>query len=217
MPYPAKTYEPRYNDPDWLNERETLFAKYCLPSVQAQTLRDFEWIMMIDAGLPNKNRIWMTEQDERIHLLEVDYSNFKDRLRDHVRCEGILCTSRIDSDDAIRADYLESVRDTRGTMPVCVEYPDGLRYDVRTRKMRRHHYLGNPFQSMVELGDNPLTCHAGGHGGLHRKAERRDFLPSLGWMQIIHGGNLRNDDAGGARVTRSDIGDFPLAQELLGA
>ena len=41
-------------DPEWLKGRQTLFEKFCLPSVLSQTNKDFEWILVADERTPEE-------------------------------------------------------------------------------------------------------------------------------------------------------------------
>ena len=51
-----RRHDPMRLDPDWLAGRFDLFEKYCLPSVAAQTARDFHWLVYFDAGTPEPIR-----------------------------------------------------------------------------------------------------------------------------------------------------------------
>lgn len=44
------------NRPGWLAQRFDLFERYCLPSVAAQTVRDFKWIIYFDKDTPEDFR-----------------------------------------------------------------------------------------------------------------------------------------------------------------
>ena len=43
-------------DPKWLTERQTLFEKFCLPSVMSQTNKNFEWILIADVRTPEVSK-----------------------------------------------------------------------------------------------------------------------------------------------------------------
>ena len=51
-----KRSDPIRLDPEWLAGRFDLFEKYCLPSVAAQTARDFHWLVYFDAATPEPLR-----------------------------------------------------------------------------------------------------------------------------------------------------------------
>src|SRR4051812_38875530 len=65
---------------DWLRARLDLFAKYCAPSVNAQTEKGFRWLLLLDENIPlwvdNAARALVT-QDSQIVRMSVPWSRYK--------------------------------------------------------------------------------------------------------------------------------------------
>ena len=55
MPTPGRESHIR-SRPGWLAGRFELFERYCLPSIAAQTTRDFHWVVYFDVETPPEFR-----------------------------------------------------------------------------------------------------------------------------------------------------------------
>jgi hypothetical protein len=118
----------------WLKERQVLFEKFTLPSVQAQTCKDFEWILVSDERTPDefkkvlesypatvmyhdfRNYKWgAPKQESDIMQRSVDLEYIKGALVEFLSCrllyqEDYVITSRLDNDDAISKDHIEKIQ-----------------------------------------------------------------------------------------------------------
>ena len=56
----TKNNELLLND-QWMDERMALFADFCLPSVVAQTNKNFKWLLYFDTDTSEKHRAQITE------------------------------------------------------------------------------------------------------------------------------------------------------------
>ncbi len=179
-------------DPEWLTERHQLFEQYCLPSVQSQTNKNFEWVLIADAHTPDifKSKI-------NAYPAEVIYFDFEDfdlklpeKALRHIRWEAwrgvnleyaiapplrdyigtldtdYVITSRLDSDDAISTNHIAKIQKY-----VTDEWGDGDRFWlnlVRGWKLCEgsvypSNGLKNPYISFVEPPDNLLTAYQVSH------------------------------------------------------
>jgi hypothetical protein len=95
--------------PHRLEQRFKLFDVFCLPSVLAQTTKDFTWLILIDPELKPQYRDRLhalTRGHPETHLVEatsLDDLNHLDWLRPYVTRPGVthIATTNIDDDDLV--------------------------------------------------------------------------------------------------------------------
>ncbi|MBO7458343.1 MAG: hypothetical protein J6T80_03715 [Paludibacteraceae bacterium] len=190
--------------PAWLEERIRLFKEYCLPSVLHQTCRDFIWILVGDIRTPNpyKQRVehfasvmpqirviwWPFDADDEDY--HIPYKNLGG-----IYAEGkdALITSRLDSDDALPANYIERVQKVaQSGVEGIVSFPVGKQTFVRDNKSYRVHYVPNHFTSRIERSGFE-TIMAYNHALLEDAQFHIVETEEPMWEEIVHGGNVSND------------------------
>ncbi len=204
-------------DPEWLKERHRLFEEYCLPSVMAQTNKDFEWILVADSRTPKQFR-----RKLRAYPASVLYHDFgatewdlnpATQPRHNLACNleyavaaplssyigtpdtDYIITSRLNSDDAISIDYIDRVQ--KNATPG----EEGGRFWVNLTKgyklvdsyVYNHSGLQNPFISFVEPPEEILTTYQVTHGeAIQTGYPVRQVEGEPTWLHIAHHGNLLN-------------------------
>ena len=145
-----------YNNPnvknpeEWMEHRMKLFDEITLPSVMLQTSRNFTWLLAFDVSntptwIINKYREFPNITP--IHLYPADY----------VRCTGIhkdgdwIITSRLDNDDMILPEYIETVQSYFDETFKLVD-TDGVKHVIATGKEYTPARKSNnsPFISLIE-------------------------------------------------------------------
>ena len=194
---------------EWLEHRFALFERYCLPSVAAQSCKDFQWIVLFDSKTPEafRERIEgyrslcpqlipvFVEPENGRYFANIFRGEVSKRLNaDHV------ITTYLDNDDALAVGFVEDVQRRAATLPdgTFISYVDGYQYYTDRSYMMRIHYPRNHFVSVVESG-NPLTLKTiygyGSHYYLDSipgsKIERVSSCPL--WCEVIHDRNMGND------------------------
>lgn len=123
--------------PQWLEERIELFAKYCVPSVAAQSEEDFGWLIFCDENTAPEDLDRIRSFDHRICIVlfasRVGPSRAKERspktsnpshgnpgaevvlstssMARYIRPEvGVVVSTRLDNDDALHCHALQRVR-----------------------------------------------------------------------------------------------------------
>ena len=193
---PRRRYETRK---DWLDYRLKLFQKYTLPSVQAQTYKDFDWWLIIDPTFPG-----ITEYKEQLsrfaNILEIE-ETFTEKqvavgeaLKDRYRDEWV-CSTRLDSDDIISNDFIEQVVNNAQLCESYILFPKG--YMMKEDKVCPRTYHVNPFVSYVERAD-PFksvfrTCHTKFTKYCARNNVPIVTISTPSWIQVDHGDNIKNN------------------------
>lgn len=191
----------------WLEHRFALFERFCLPSVMAQTCRDFEWIVLFDSMTPERYRsridgyreacpqltpVFVEPGDGR-HFARIFREQAMARLR-----AGRVLTTYLDNDDALHVGFVEDLqgRASQACDGTFFYYDDGYQYYADDRYLLRIHYPRNHFVSVVEGRDAFRGIFGyGSHyyidtiGGV--RIEHVRDLPM--WCEVVHGKNMVND------------------------
>jgi hypothetical protein len=198
--------------PGWLESRLALFTAYCLPSVAAQTITSFEWLIFFDKDTP------VAFQDEVSALTRifpfrpvytdmVHVGNVGSMIGPLFGAEEWLLTTRLDSDDAIEVMFVERLRDalTFGGTQV-YNFRHGLVYSVeRQNRLYSHVDESNAFASLLEPARGAVkTIWGEWHTNLDRLGKVNQILGGAAWMQVVHGGNISNR----VRGVRVPVHDF---------
>ena len=194
---------------EWLEHRFALFERYCLPSVAAQSCKDFQWIVLFDSKTPAAFR-------ERIEgyrslcpqlvpvFVEPEngryFANiFRSEVSKRLNADRVI-TTYLDNDDALAVGFVEDVQKRAAELPdgTFISYTDGYQYYTDHSYVMRIYYPRNHFVSVVESG-NPLTLKTiygyGSHYYINNipgsRIERVASSPL--WCEVIHDRNMGND------------------------
>jgi hypothetical protein len=209
-----QTENPKGLQPEWLNRRLELFDLYCYPSLKQQTVQDFSWLVLFDSRTPD----WFREKLNK-------YSSWKAFIPVYLDCplpeeagcppslkaaiaEQVpagsthLITTRIDNDDAIARNFLDSVRECyRGQDSQGIVFPIG--YQLYGGKLYLEYSRGNHFVSLVEklAGGSFSTVFVQPHNQLYLAAPILQVWRKPMWLEVLHGGNLANRYTHGLTVS----------------
>jgi len=154
---------PAIKNPDeWMEHRMKLFDEITLPSVMCQTCTNFIWLLAFAPETPK----WIIDKYnlfphiDIIHKYPADYV----RLNSHYlwphkireRINGWLITSRLDNDDMIMPEYIETVQSYFDETFKLVDV-NGYQYDLATGKHYDPDRAGctSPFISLIEQVGTP--------------------------------------------------------------
>ena len=144
-----------YNNPKvedaevWMKHRMELFDKYTLPSVMMQTCKNFTWLLAFDKKTP----IWITDKYKEFPNIDIirEYpADWVRRYWGHTKGDWII-TSRLDNDDEILPEYIETVQSYFDKTFKLVD-TDGYQHDLATGKLYDPDRAGctSPFISLIE-------------------------------------------------------------------
>lgn len=204
------------NQPGWLEERFELFERYCLPTVAAQTLRDFHWIVFFDQETPAafKDRIERLRKVQEFHpyytgLFPAD--GWANAIREVLgpQLEGTrLLTTRLDNDDGLACDYVERLRDEASLietlkMPIAFNFTQG--FILYQNRLYSHRHTSNAFASLFEsFGMSMRTVATIPHMDLENQVALHQIDGPGAWLQVIHETNVSNKIRG-LRVSARDV------------
>ena len=189
-------------DMNWLLERQKLFEKYTLPSIEGQHNKDFEWLLISDARTPDSFKNVMDRWPAR--TIYKDWSNYQwaelpgikvdSPMGLAVRIETIadvvaeaigqqdtdyVITSRLDNDDIIAKEHMSRIQgyaselwETKG-LKFWVTMTRG--YRLCGDKIYPINSKCSSFVSFVEDPENLQTCYACVHTMTERDAKSKGF------------------------------------------
>ena len=194
---------------EWLDHRFDLFEKYCLPSIEAQSCKDFIWIVLFDSKTPDdyKIRIGKYQSDcPQLVPVYVEPQNgryFADIFRKEVLnrlSHQRVITTYLDNDDALSIHFVEDLQKRAGLLSdgIFINYIDGYQYYTDHNYLIHIHYSRNHFMSVVEEG-NPATLKTIYGYGSHYYIEKipgariEHIKNQPMWCEVIHEKNIGND------------------------
>lgn len=217
----------------WLVHRFSLFEKYCLPSINKQTYKNFEWIVLFDSTTPEafKKRVEKYQKEcpqlTPIYVEPKDGQRFAQIFREKVifilnnqefenmRMWPRVLTTYLDNDDALSINFVEDVQRRAAKLAngTFVNYIDGYQYYTDHNYMMQIHYPRNHFMSVVEDGNADTLKTIYGYGS-HYYIEKIPGVKIVAvknqpmWCEVIHEKNMGNDAyfLGAKRV--NDAKDF---------
>ena len=201
---------------EWLERRFQLFEEFCLPSVAAQSDKNFYWFCMFDIDTPNiyRNQIeaykkiapqivplFMT-QDEAI---KDDDKYLKDQIKKRLDADDkVLVTSQLDNDDAIHSDFVKDINNlakNESAQDAFYVFKYGYQYYTEADFLLKIYYPNNHFPARMEkdLTDFKLVLSIR-HSHLRKKSLREkikivkvDDKHKPLWVEVIHSKNVSND------------------------
>lgn len=209
--------------PEWLEHRFQLFERYTLPSLSAQTCKDFKWIVLIDRETPQayKERLeGCVERCPNLHIIrvrsdkgylstqvfrEVIQRDMKEVYGENFK-DGQVLTTWMDNDDSLAIDFVERVQQEAAKLsvkrPTFIVFHYGLQYFTQREVAVRHRFKNNHFISLIEViqsDDLPKTVFGyGNHWYVYSFDEQCDIhqvanKDKAAWIEVVHNRNVAND------------------------
>ena len=142
-------------DEEYLQKRFELFDKYTFPSVNAQTDKDFTWVLMLNEKTPQKFKDILENYKVKANVNIVLAYTGEDKgypagvISKYINVNTkYLLTCRCDNDDMVAKNYIEKIKEN--FRPVHNTYIDFIRGyclntntgTINTYKYRSCHFLG---------------------------------------------------------------------------
>jgi hypothetical protein len=185
---------------DWLEHRFSLFERFRLPSVKAQTCGNFVWVIFCDPDipLPFRDRIFAYAQWKTLRPIffrnVFEQGMARAAVSNLARGHSHLITSRLDNDDAICRTFVESVQHRfRSQEFEFLNFTNGYILDTDDGgRVWSGRHTSNAFISLVERTADYSTVYCGNHTELHRQGPVTQIPEPAAWLQVVHGRNLSN-------------------------
>jgi hypothetical protein len=123
----------RNKDKDkWVRNRLDLMEQVCLKSLKSQKSQNFKWIVLVDDKTPPFLLLFIIATVEPYgKVITTPTLSSKDWIDDTVDDDGVLYSTRLDSDDALHPNFILLTQDLAAkfvtSMPygekVCIDFP----------------------------------------------------------------------------------------------
>lgn len=181
----------------WLTHRVALFERYCLPSVMAQSIRNFSWIVYFDPASPDWLKARVAQYSATgiltpVYRASVSREQLVGDIHEATGGRGeLLATTNLDNDDAIAVDFVERIQAIpRPANRTAVFLVRGLIQGQAGTYLRVDR--DNAFCTVIEPSGAPTTCWADWHMLLRRSMPVVELAGAPGWLQVVHGENVSN-------------------------
>ena len=179
---------------EWLEYRLGLLRRYTLPSVAAQTVSSFTWLLFCDESTDAEILEELRMEERRLSTLQLALTGNSRAPLDLVRAmvqpdTDVLITTRLDSDDAIAKRYVERIQSYAETFHhsrherIIVNCPRGYRLQLGDDRPRlyRDWMPNSPFHSLFERPRRTSveTVLSGVHETLRRRYADQRRLETL--------------------------------------
>ncbi len=206
----------------WLHDRFELFERYCLPSLESQTEKNFSWVLFFDSQSPDwaREQVAAIQESSELNIrpvyVEGPFSGAvaAATLPGTAELGVSILTTRIDNDDCVASDFIASIQYVAAnlTAPALINFVNGAQ--LHEGRIYRRPYRMNPFISFLESPNwvrTVRTVFVKGHDELEGLAPIHDIKTSEPmWLQVVHGTNIANEVVG-LRTRGHGISDrFPI-------
>lgn len=217
---PGKEFALR-TQPGWLEGRFELFERYCLPSVAAQTNRDFDWIIYFDIDTPSEFKARIERLREVFPFTPYYTGLFRGEgwarsVRETYELNTpLLLSTRLDNDDALASDFMERLHANVAAHDHALgsyNFSNGL---IRSgTSLYAHRHESNAFSSLLEpVSPDLRTAPATQHMHIAKSGPVYQIEGPAMWLQIVHETNVSNKIRG-ARVPPHEVA---VSERFLGA
>lgn len=216
------------NDYPYLSERFDIFNKFTKPSLEAQTNKNFIWLI-----ITNPNHISLFSKFNQINVKVIpsiepypSWSVVYSTINKNPLTEYIIST-RICNDDAIHKDFVKSIQNEFLLNPTSrILDSKGYRYLIDTKILytqdKYNQNFPTPFCSLVYKNNYklisanykdqslPSLIMEKAHDTLHKFYPVTIFTEQRMWCQTIHGYNKLMKGEGNEIVELSKLKDFNI-------
>ena len=207
----------------WLRHRADLFEAYCLPSLAAQTCKDFVWVLLLDAESPEwlqkRTEAWK-QQVPQIRIIKVkpEASPYFAQIFKEVAAAIIkqkqaeqraavatkrLLTTYLDNDDALRCDFVEHLQSEASSVAdkTFINYRWGLQYftelGIATRVPYKYNHFNSYVEDFSEAGSVRTVFGMGSHTTIRKTQGTHQHHVVMSehpmWVEVVHEQNKYND------------------------
>jgi len=181
----------------WLRSRVELFERYCLPSVENQTVRSFQWIIYFDPQSPEwlKAKVQQLSRTSTFVPIYRAHVSRQELLQDLRAVSGArhknLMTTNLDNDDGLASDFVQRLHNVPlGSDRAAVYLVRGLIRSGTSVYLRTDR--SNAFCSVHEAWNAAETCWSNWHNLLATSMNVVEVGGEPAWLQVIHGSNVSN-------------------------
>lgn len=192
-------------DEDYLRHRFDLFERYTVPSIKAQAMQDFIWVVLFHQDTPQKykDKIAALQQSyPTFHPLYIAHTeNYIETTNQYLLSFGAAryIMARIDNDDAFHCSFMQEVQalaHADASPEYLILFVNGLQYYQKRGFATKYHFPMNHFSALVTSNDGDGTLKnllfynhtVVDQLFLTKKIQNKQPL----WLEVVHESNVSN-------------------------
>ena len=201
--YNDKYYEDILNE-QYLEKRFDLFERYYIPSLKAQTDKNYKAIVLFHPKTPEKYKEKIKKYEEELNGIFIPYYTeywdtelLKKVVIKYSHNADWVMTIRLDNDDAIPLNYVKTVKDY--FLPInkmFISFANGAILEDKTNFVYEYSNNSYHFLAMVEnLKSNFDTVYFEWHDNVRLKCPNFLLIKTPGkpmWLEVVHDSNVSN-------------------------
>ena len=209
-------------DLNWLRERFILFEKYCFPSVMAQSVQDFRWVLFFDAMTPepfiSKARALVERRPGTFPIFcdVLPISSVQKAVKEVVSdATEWLLTTRLDNDDGLNVDHVATIQAAQSCKNAEVlNCSTGI--VLRGNRTYLFKHPSNAFISLSEpFSEFKTVFSITRHIFAHENYPVKQVHGQPQWLQVVHENNISNR-VRGWRIPIADAAEgFPVLETFM--
>jgi len=178
----------KLNHDEWMRHRMLLFDEYTMPSIQRQTVKNFKLVLSFDEETPNDIILKYDYLDNVI----IIYEHLMYWMRANVDRGKWLITTRMDNDDYIERDFIESIQNEFNEKIMVVDLKGRVYDSINGVYYESNRVIANSmFLSLIEPGEICMTCYDLQHTHMPAKYDSI-LLDKYGSIMVVHDRNIMN-------------------------
>ncbi|MGG5357913.1 MULTISPECIES: glycosyltransferase [unclassified Enterococcus] len=189
-------------DVNYLEYRFSIFEKNTVPSIQKQTNKNFEWLVLFSDQTPDFFRNKIERIQEQVPnlkpLFQSKEEDFHDVLLRYLQenRNGNVVTTRLDNDDALNIRFVEIIQKNIhfNKKAEVLIFPDGIQYDLNKQVMTNYHFPNNHFSTLFwNEKESVKTILDYNHMEIINLFDTNYLeVNKPMWLETVHGGNILN-------------------------
>lgn len=208
---------------EWMEHRMELFSNFCLPSVVAQTNKNFTWLLYFDVTTPDRFRRQIEELTSAYNNIRAFFINgmpdFYPQVKKLIEAEATkpyLITSRIDNDDCIHRSFIDEIQKQFNSQEYrAIDVLKGYSLLTNPLMLGKKEHVFNPFISLIEKNTNPKTVWLSDHNMWKKENRITRITDKRLWLSVIHDKNKINEFDGYGDVKWTDLReDFLVSPKI---
>ncbi len=190
-------------DDVWLKHRIELFLRYCVPTVAAQSEKNFTWLIYCDTDTNADVRLTIENSIQSIPTASIRFASTFNQLLVDLKevmfntASTFLITSRLDNDDGLGKNYIKYVQaHFREADNLLLNLGSGIVFDVNENVLTQIRLApNNHYTSLVEKrknADTLLTVFGFPHDNPPGYLQIINIPAAYAWLKIIHERNVKS-------------------------
>ena len=212
---------------EWLKDRFEIFQKYCLPSFENQSNKNFIWLVFFDVNTPRKYKLQIEKTQKEFSLFQPFFvHDFEEMHKKAIEIipsffeenTQFLISTDLDNDDFLHREFIETVQQKfEPKHDFVIDLKRGLQLTKTAENkafINLFYMVSNPFVSLVEDKNSFRTVLKEEHLKYRNYKNYTAFDSEPRFIQYIHTNNLVNSSEKNAeRIIDLKFCNYGIAKE----